>query len=314
MCLVQSKRLNQRNQNLSALATHMSGKVRAFLELMRLKNVFLAAITVPLGAHFAIGDEWISEYLSEVLIQTLAVIFFIGAGNTMNDIKDSEIDKTAHPSRPIPSRRLTIKEAIYFTSTLWALSVLCVLFGTLELYNNAMEWYPLLTIYILAVALMLTYDHGPKTKDSGLIGNVSISLMVGAVILYGASSVSSINSILVWWTALVVFFTNLAREIVKDCQDMESDEGLRQTLPMKFGLQNSRMAAYVIVMAALVCLYMPYWRGPFEFGQIFFQIPAILTLITLNRPLYEGKDALVAGRIRVAMLLGLIGFIIPMYV
>jgi hypothetical protein len=39
-----------------------------------------------------------------------------------------------------------------------------------------------------------------------------------------------------------------------------------------------------------------------------------LTLITLNRPLYEGKDALVAGRIRVAMLLGLIGFIIPMYV
>ena len=138
--------------------------------------------------------------------------------------------------------------------------------------------------------------------------------MVGAVILYGASSISSLNSTLVWWTALVVFFTNLAREIVKDCQDMESDEGIRQTLPMKFGLQNSRMAAYVIIMAALVCLYMPYWRGPFEFGQIFFQIPAILTLITLNRPLYEGRDALVAGRIRVAMLLGLIGFIIPMYV
>jgi geranylgeranylglycerol-phosphate geranylgeranyltransferase len=191
---------------------------------------------------------------------------------------------------------------------------MCVLFGTFKLYNDDMEWYPLLTIYVLAVALMLTYDHGPKTKDSGLIGNISISLMVGAVILYGASSISSLNSTLVWWTALVVFFTNLAREIVKDCQDMESDEGIRQTLPMKFGLQNSRMAAYVIIMAALVCLYMPYWRGPFEFGQIFFQIPAILTLITLNRPLYEGRDALVAGRIRVAMLLGLIGFIIPMYV
>ena len=85
--------MNQRSQNLVALATHMSGKVRAFLELMRLKNVFLAAITVPLGAHFAIGDEWFNEYLIEVVIQTLAVVFFIGAGNTMNDIKDSEIDK-----------------------------------------------------------------------------------------------------------------------------------------------------------------------------------------------------------------------------
>ena len=292
----------------------MSGKVRAFLELMRLKNVFLAAITVPLGAHFAIGDEWFNEYLIEVVVQTLAVVFFIGAGNTMNDIKDSDIDKTAHPNRPIPSKRVSISDAKKFTWLLWSLSIGCVIFGVLRLHDNEMQWYPLVAIYVLAVALMMSYDHGPKTKDSGLIGNVSISVMVGAVILYGASSVSSVSSILVWWTASVVFFTNLAREIVKDCQDMESDEGIRNTLPMSFGLQNSRMAAYVIIMASLVCLYMPYWKGPFEFGQLFFQIPAIMTLITLNKPLYEGKDALVAGRIRIAMLLGLIGFIIPMYV
>jgi len=292
----------------------MSGKVRAFLELMRLKNVFLAAITVPLGAHFAIGDEWFSEYLIEVVIQTLAVVFFIGAGNTMNDIKDSDIDKTAHPNRPIPAQRISIGEAKKFTWLLWTLSIGCVIFGALRLHNNDMQWYPLVAIYFLAVALMMSYDHGPKTKDSGLIGNISISIMVGAVILYGASSVSSVSSTLVWWTASVVFFTNLAREIVKDCQDMEADEGIRSTLPMSFGLEKSRMAAYVIIMASLVCLYMPYWKGPFEFGQIFFQIPAIMTLITLNRPLYEGKDALVAGRIRIAMLLGLIGFIIPMYV
>lgn len=292
----------------------MSGKVRAFLELMRLKNVFLAAITVPLGAHFAIGDEWFNEYLIEVVMQTLAVVFFIGAGNTMNDIKDSDIDKTAHPNRPIPSKRVSISDAKKFTWLLWSLSIGCVIFGVLRLHDNEMQWYPLVAIYVLAVALMMSYDHGPKTKDSGLIGNVSISVMVGAVILYGASSVSSVSSTLVWWTASVVFFTNLAREIVKDCQDMESDEGIRNTLPMSFGLQNSRMAAYVIIMASLVCLYMPYWKGPFEFGQLFFQIPAIMTLITLNKPLYEGKDALVAGRIRIAMLLGLIGFIIPMYV
>ncbi|MBL6891611.1 MAG: geranylgeranylglycerol-phosphate geranylgeranyltransferase [Candidatus Poseidoniaceae archaeon] len=292
----------------------MSGKVRAFLELMRLKNVFLAAITVPLGAHFAIGDEWFNEYLIEVVVQTLAVVFFIGAGNTMNDIKDSDIDKTAHPNRPIPSKRVSISDAKKFTWLLWSLSIGCVIFGVLRLHDNEMQWYPLVAIYVLAVALMMSYDHGPKTKDSGLIGNVSISVMVGAVILYGASSVSSVSSTLVWWTASVVFFTNLAREIVKDCQDMESDEGIRNTLPMSFGLQNSRMAAYVIIMASLVCLYMPYWKGPFEFGQLFFQIPAIMTLITLNKPLYEGKDALVAGRIRIAMLLGLIGFIIPMYV
>ena len=268
---------------------------------------------MPLGAHFAIGGDWFNQYLLEVAIQTLAVLFFIGAGNTMNDIKDSDIDKTAHPNRPIPSQRITIDDAKKFTWILWTLSIVCVLFGTFRLYDNDMQWYPLVAIYVIAVALMISYDHGPKTKDSGLIGNVSISIMVGSVILYGASSVSAISTPLVWWTASVVFFTNLAREIVKDCQDMESDEGIRNTLPMSFGLQNSRMAAYVIIMASLVCLYMPYWKGPFEFGQLFFQIPAIMTLITLNKPLYEGRDALVASRIRIAMLFGLTGFIIPMY-
>ena len=49
-------------------------------------------------------------------------------------------------------------------------------------------------------------------------------------------------------------FANLAREIIKDCQDMEADEGIKTTLPMTYGLVKSRMLAYVVVMAALVCL------------------------------------------------------------
>ena len=69
------------------------------------------------------------------------------------------------------------------------------------------------------------------------------------------------------------------------------------------------MAAYVVLMGALVCLYMPFWRGPLEFGQLVFQTPAILAIITLNGPMYKGEDALVAGRIRLAMLLGLLSFI-----
>ena len=41
---------------------------------------------------------------------------------------------------------------------------------------------------------------------------------------------------------------------------------------------------------------------------------AILMLITLNGPLYKGEDELVAGRIRAAMLLGLIGFVVALLV
>tara|TARA_Y100001954_G_scaffold80222_1_gene88265 strand:+ start:752 stop:1630 length:879 start_codon:yes stop_codon:yes gene_type:complete len=287
----------------------MAGSLGAYIALMRPKNLVLAGATVPLGAYFALMEATEPFPVVAVALHTLAVVLFTGAGNAMNDIKDAEIDKIAHPMRPIPSGQLSIQQASRFTSLLWTLSVAGHIGGLLAVEPAVSTYLPTVLIYILAVVLMVTYDHGPATKNRGLSGNIVISLLVGAVILYGASAVGGFAQPVIWWIFGVVFLTNLAREMVKDCMDMEADEGSRQTLPMTYGKEKVRMAAYVVIMGALVCLYVPFWKGPFQFGQIALQIPAILTLITLNGPMVQGKDALVAGRIRMAMLLGLVSFI-----
>ena len=287
----------------------MAGRLGAFIELTRPKNLVLAGATVPLGAYFALMEQGADFPWLAVGLHTLAVVFFTGAGNAMNDIKDADLDQTAHPQRPLPSGRLTLSQAQGFTSLLWGLSVFAHIGGLLVVEPEVGVYLPTVLIYILAVVLMVTYDHGPATKNRGLSGNIVISLLVAAVILYGASGVGGFTEPVIWWVFGVVFLTNLAREMVKDCMDMEADAGSRETLPMKYGKEKVRMAAYVVIMGALVCLYMPFWRGPFAFGQLVLQIPAILTLITLNGPLYKGDDALVAGRIRIAMLLGLISFV-----
>ena len=288
----------------------MAGSVGAYIALMRPKNLVLAGATVPLGAYFALMDTSEAFPFVAVTLHTLAVMLFTGAGNAMNDIKDAEIDKTAHPMRPLPSGQLTLSQAGRFTSLLWVLSVAAHVGGLMAVEAAVSIYLPTVLIYILAVVLMVTYDHGPATKNRGLSGNIVISLLVGAVILYGASAVGGFALPVIWWIFGVVFLTNLAREMVKDCMDMEADEGSRQTLPMTYGKEKVRMAAYIVIMGALVCLYVPFWKGPFQFGQIALQIPAILTLITLNGPMVQGKDALVAGRIRMAMLLGLLSFIV----
>ena len=104
-------------------------------------------------------------------------------------------------------------------------------------------------------------------------------------------------------------FGNLAREMVKDCQDIDGDVG-RETLPMKIGVEKTRIYAYVFVLASLVMLYMPYWQGPFEFNQLVLQTPVILLLITLNGKMMAGEDQITTERIRISMLLALLGFII----
>ena len=98
----------------------MAGSLGAYIALMRPKNLVLAGATVPLGAYFALMDAGEPFPTLAVALHTLAVVLFTGAGNAMNDIKDAEIDKTAHPMRPIPSGQLTIQQASRFTSVLWA--------------------------------------------------------------------------------------------------------------------------------------------------------------------------------------------------
>ncbi len=284
----------------------MANKLVASIQLMRVKNLGLALIATPLGAAFALLDfESLTAY-PEVALATLSVLFFMAAGNTLNDLSDVEIDKVAHPNRPLAHGSISISEAKLLIGLLSFLSI-ASLAGCLYLMDGSQAYTA--TIYILAVILMLTYDHGPRTKEMGLVGNIAISVLVSAVVLYGASSIEGLSSALCWYVAAVVFFVNLAREIIKDCQDMEADGDFRQTVPMKIGKENSRMVAYVLTLVGIVFLYIPYWQGPFMFGQLLLQTPAIFILMSLNGPMWKGEDYVAATRLRIAMLLGLAGFI-----
>ena len=68
--------------------------------------------------------------------------------------------------------------------------------------------------------------------SSGFIGNLLISVLVGLVLIYGASAVSRLNDLGIFYIACCAMFGNLAREMAQDCQDIDGDVG-RETLPMK---------------------------------------------------------------------------------
>ena len=282
---------------------------REIVELSRPKNVVLAAITVPLGAHLALGGAWSSQALGLVALQTTSAICFIAAGNTYNDISDISIDKVAKPDRPIPSERISIATATKVAYAFTFLSALCM--ASAIPFTD--EPYPLVAIWTIAALLMYTYDAGPQTKRFGMIGNIAISLMVGAVIMYGAASVSLVQTDLVIFAAVVAFFANLGREIIKDCEDMESDEG-RKTLPMRIGLMNARAVAYLFIMASMITLGLAHLYGPFEYHQMLFHAPAIFILFSLNGPLFRGEDHKAQQNVRVGMLLGLLAFAVQVSV
>lgn len=278
---------------------------KAWLEISRPLNVALGGITCYLGGYFAGIDD--STYLT-LTLSTCSVMFFMAAGNIVNDIMDSTIDAQAHPSRAIPSGRIDRSLAKGVAGGLWIVSLLLMGLSTNLLRGTADLRWGLIIIWIIAAILMLSYDLGPRTKQKGLIGNIAISLMVGMVILFGAASVGGVYLPLIWMVAATSFFINLAREIIKDCEDLESDTETRNTLPMSVGKEKARMIAYSISMGGIVCAALPYYLGYFHLGFLLFQLPAILLVLTCNGKMMAGDDKSCQQQLRKGLIMGLLGF------
>jgi len=278
---------------------------KAWLEISRPPNVILGGITCYLGGYIAGIDDSTSLAL---ILSSSSVMLFMAAGNVVNDIMDSAIDADAHPSRPIPSGRINRSLAKGVAGGLWIVSLLLMGISANLLKGAADLWWGAILIWSIAAILMLSYDLGPRTKQRGLAGNIVISLLVGVVIIFGAASVGMVYLPLIWLVGATSFFINLAREIIKDCEDLEGDSKTRNSLPMTVGKEKARMIAYSISMGGIVCAALPYYLGYFHLGFLLFQLPAILLVLTCNGKMMSGDDKSCQLQLRQGLVMGLLGF------
>ena len=78
-----------------------------YIEILRPNNALMALIAVILMA--IIGKT----YSIEIILGAVSVFIATGAGNTINDYYDYEIDMINKPDRPIPSGKIKLKHALY---------------------------------------------------------------------------------------------------------------------------------------------------------------------------------------------------------
>ena len=199
-----------------------------YLRLFRLGNGIMGFLAVFIGAWIAVGTD-IVDFVPQLILGCAIVLAFIAGGNALNDYIDREIDVVGHPDRPIPRGEITPQAAR--NCGISGLAIACVLS---LLYLDA----ACIAIVLLACVLMIAYEYG--LKQSGFMGNVTIAALTGMVfLLTGAIVGDTISNVVV---ALLAAIVSVGREIAKDIEDMESDEGQRRTLPMTLG---ARKAGYI---------------------------------------------------------------------
>ena len=215
--------------------------MNAYLEMARPANVLLGMAGVLVGGLVAAGTG-VAGHGWALLLGCVVVSTFMAAGNALNDLADREIDRVNHPRRPIPSGRVSPRQAAAFAAILWAVCIA----ASLALPFDA------IVIALTAAFLMVAYDLG--LKRAGFVGNVTIGLLVGMLFLFGGAVAGDPMPALVLF--LLASLTTAAREVVKDIEDMVGDVG-RDTLPRSIGAARARGVAAAMVVSAVALSPLP---------------------------------------------------------
>jgi 4-hydroxybenzoate polyprenyltransferase len=168
------------------------------------------------------------------------------ASNALNQIYDLEIDRINKPRRPLPSRRLSIRDAWTFTLAAYAVALVLAWFvapgGRHECF-----W-----IVVAATVITVLYSAPPfRTKRLGIWANLTIAIPRGVLLkVAGWSAVKTMAGTEPWFIGAIFGLFLLGASTTKDFADMEGDaRGGCRTLPIIYGV---RRAAWMISPSFIV--------------------------------------------------------------
>lgn len=217
---------------------------KLLIEFMRPFTLLAPALGFFSGGFTAMGAEPITPFsfkiLYFILSGSLMAALLNAASNSLNQIYDLEIDKINKPKRPLPSGRMTIRDAWIITVVLYVISWILAWLIMPGLHHEC--------FYLVIIASFLTYLYSVppfRTKRLGIFANLTIAIPRGILLkVAGWSSVKSIIGIEPWYIGCIFGLFLLGSSSTKDFSDMKGDAaGNCVTLPIKYGIKK---AAYMI--------------------------------------------------------------------
>jgi 4-hydroxybenzoate polyprenyltransferase len=186
------------------------------------------------------AETWSAALVVYPAIGSIMAAVLNAGSNALNQIYDLEIDRVNKPKRPLPSGRLSIRNAWIFTAgayaIAWALAWIVAPEGRRDCF-----W-----LVVAATAATFVYSCPPlRTKRHGIWANVTIAIPRGVLLkVAGWSAVKSMAGVEPWFIGGVFGLFVVGASTTKDFADMEGDRrGGCRTLPIVYGV---RRAAWMI--------------------------------------------------------------------
>ncbi len=269
----------------------------AVLALLRPVNGAMAAAAVLVGA-FVAGRPFVP---GPALWGALSAFAAASGANAFNDYVDREADRINRPDRPIPSGGIAPLTALAVGLGAYGVSILAAMSIGLEARGLALSW------------VVVTILYSWVLSGVPLLGNVVVALVASSPLLMGAISQGNAGASLV--PLGLAFLIHLAREVVKDAEDLEGDaaQGVR-TFAVLFGRRASLALARFVVVLLMAAALLPY--GFKIYGRWYLAVVVLVEAIlawrfVIRRPEPTGPEPtrsefqILSRTLKVVMLLGL---------
>jgi geranylgeranylglycerol-phosphate geranylgeranyltransferase len=218
-------------------------QIKALYKLGRPLTTLSGVLAVFLGGYVADTGAW-----GNILLAGLTTLLISAAANAWNDYLDVEIDRINQPQRPLPSGKVSLRAARWFSFVLTMLSLVTASFINLPAFLIALACNAILYIYSL------------RLKSTVLLGNATVATVSALSAIFGG--VAAGNVVPTLWLALIIFLGIMGREVLKTMADYEGDLSQRcRTVATVWGRRKARVVFYILAVATLIVMMLPYLTG-----------------------------------------------------
>jgi 4-hydroxybenzoate polyprenyltransferase len=215
-------------------------RLRTLADFARPFTLIAPALGFASAAATAIGaqprETWSWSLVAYPVIGSIMAAVLNIASNGLNQIFDFEIDRINKPRRPLPSGRMSLKEAWVVTLASFALAFVLA-------WNVAPGGRHECFWMVAAAAVITTLYSVPpfRTKRLGIWANVTIAVPRGVLLkVAGWSSVKTAMGFEPWFLGAIFGLFLLGATTTKDFADMDGDRrGGCRTLPIQFGVTRA---------------------------------------------------------------------------
>lgn len=303
-----------------------------FIKLVRPINIAIIFITMYALRFFytvltnVVVKTGLGEQLDFFLL-VVSILLIAAGGNIINDYFDVKADRINKPAKLIISKHVKPRLAIV---SHWFLNGIAFLIGAyLSIKHSSFSF-----VFIHLVCINALWFYSLYFKRKAFVGNLIVSVLTALVpitcgIYFHFTGLSSAGNSTNFWInflyedyrlilgmAIFAFLLNLAREIVKDIQDIKGDLELKATtLPIQFGKKTAKWSTALILLSIpsiSILLYLPHIQLLND--DILFFFPFVLALLLVSVSLFlvfhDNHIKTVDRLLKIAMFLGLI---LPLY-